>query len=68
MGRFDREHKAITKAAIAQGWRREETKKGFRLVPPDKTKQAVQFHGSPSDINAVKAGIREMKKQGFIWP
>lgn len=45
----------IIKAAKAQGWAVEETKRhSLRLVPPDPSKEMVQLASSPSDVRACE--------------
>ncbi len=58
----------IKREALLQGWRIEETKKGLRFVPPDPTKEAVQWHGTPSDVRAIKNFLALMRRSGFQWP
>ncbi len=59
---------AIRKAAQRQGWRVEPTKKGWLLIPPDKTKPAVTMHNTPSDHRAEKNLIATLRRSGLVWP
>jgi hypothetical protein len=63
-----KELRKIAKAAEDQGWRIEETKKGHRFVPPDKTQPAVQAHGTPSDVRAQRNLLSQLKRSGLMWP
>jgi hypothetical protein len=58
----------IQRAALDQGWRIEPTKKGVRFVPPDPLKPMVQWHGTPSDVRAIRNFLALLKQQGLIWP
>lgn len=60
--------KSIERAATEQGWRKEPTKKGFRMLPPDPSKPAVQVHQTPSDRRALANTLAEMKRSGLVWP
>ena len=58
----------IFDAAREQGWRIERVKKGWMLYPPDLSKPPVAWHGSPSDIAAVRNFLSQMRRSGLIWP
>jgi hypothetical protein len=58
----------ILRAARRQGWTIEKTKKGLRFVPPDPTKEAVQWHHTPSDVRAIWHFVALMRRSGFQWP
>ncbi|MBI4277506.1 MAG: hypothetical protein HY660_03530 [Armatimonadetes bacterium] len=60
--------KDIEKAAREQGWRVEPTRKGLQFIPPETEKQIVQWHGTPSDVRAIRNFLAALKRQGFIWP
>ncbi len=60
--------KDIQRAAVAQGWTMKPTKKGLAFIPPDRTKQIVQWHGTPSYVRAIRNFLAEMRRQGFDWP
>lgn len=47
-----------------EGWRVEETKKGFMCYPPDKTKSGVMIHKTPSDWRWKKNTTSELRKRG----
>lgn len=59
---------AILEAAADQGWRLEQTKKGFMLYPPDKSKPGVLVHMTPSDHRAFKNMVAQLRRSGLIWP
>lgn len=59
---------SVLEAALAQGWRKEKSRKGYMLYPPDLSKRPVAVHRTPSDRRALKNHIAEMRRQGFIWP
>ena len=58
----------IERAAVDQGWRVERTKKGLGLYPPDPAHSPVFWHGTPSDVRAIRNMVAEMRRRGFIWP
>jgi hypothetical protein len=60
--------KKIIRAAKRQGWTEKPLRKGVMLVPPDASKQAVTWHGSPSDVRAVRNFLALMRGSGLIWP
>jgi len=60
--------KKIIRAARRQGWAEKPLKKGVMLVPPDPAMPAVTWHGSPSDVRAVKNFLAQMRRSGLIWP
>ncbi len=45
-----------------------ETKKGLQFIPPDPTKEIVQWHGTPSDWRAVRNFLARLRQQGFEYP
>jgi hypothetical protein len=57
----------VVKAAKDQGWTLQPTRHGFFFVPPDTTKAKVLVHNNPPE-NSLKAAVKLMKQQGFIWP
>ncbi len=61
--------KKILRAAKAQGWRIERTRKGhLRLVPPDPKAPMVIGSGNPSDHRAIRNLLAQMKRSGLVWP
>jgi len=59
----------ILDALRRQGWKVEKTGGGhWRCIPPDPTKRIVRLASTPSDVNAVKQMIRDLRKSGFRWP
>jgi hypothetical protein len=65
---MNKELRKVVRAAEAQGWRVEATKKGWMLYPPQTSQGAVAVHGTPSDVRALHNTIAEMRRRGFIWP
>lgn len=57
----------LVRHAERQGWRADETKKGWMLKAPDGETQ-VLIHSTPSDVNWHRQAIRLMRRGGFIWP
>ena len=47
-----------------QGWRIEETKKGWMVYPPNKDFSPVTIHKTPSDHRAIKNTRSELRKRG----
>lgn len=61
--------KRIIGAAKDQGWREERTTKGhLRLVPPDRTKPACVFSGTPGDVRAIRNFLAACRRSGLVWP
>lgn len=61
--------KEIDKAARAQGFRIERTKKGHRrYIPPDPSKPIVIGSGTASDYRAEKNLLSQLRRSGLIWP
>lgn len=58
----------IRAAALAQGWRVQETKKGLQFIPPDPRRQIVQWHGTPSDVRAIRNFLARLRAQGLEYP
>jgi hypothetical protein len=59
----------LEKAARQQGWRVDRTTKGHpRFWPPDRSKPAIVFSGTPSDWRAIRNFISRLRSNGFIWP
>lgn len=58
----------ITDAALAQGWRVEDTRKGRMFYPADRTKSPVLIHFTDSDHRAEKNAIAQLRRSGLIWP
>jgi hypothetical protein len=65
---MDKDLKAVVKAAVEQGWRVEETKKGWMLQSPDPTQGAVAIHKTPSDVRAIHKTIAQLRRRGLRWP
>lgn len=64
MGRDD--IRAIARAAEAQGWRVDRTKRGhWRFRPPDPSQGIVYHSGTPSDTRAVKNLIADLRRRGL---
>jgi hypothetical protein len=61
-----KESKVLVEKAVKQGWRLEETSKGFAFFPPDPKLAPVYFHGTESDHRAWKNTRAEMKRRGFV--
>lgn len=59
-----KELKKVVKAAEAQGFRFENTKKGIFAKSPDGAGTAAT-HKTPSDKNAVRQFIRDLRRIGF---
>jgi hypothetical protein len=56
------------KPARDQGWTIQETKAGYRFVPPNKEFQKVQAYKSPSDSRWERNFLSQMRRSGFDWP
>ena len=65
---MDKDLKAVLKAAVEQGWRVQETKKGWMLQSPDPAQGAVAVHKTPSDVRAIHKTIAQLRRRGFRWP
>ena len=50
----------------AQRWRLQPTKKGVMAYPPDRTKQGVSIHKTPSDVRAWDNQLTQLRRSGFI--
>lgn len=59
--------KSLFKKLKEQGWEINPSKKGWMVVPPDKSKPMVTIHGTPSDNRSWKNMIAQLKRSGFIW-
>ena len=57
----------IIKAAEDQGWRVEQTRDGYMLYPPDRSKTGVLVHRQPTE-QAIKKTISHMRSRDFVWP
>lgn len=57
----------LSRAALDQGWRIEQTTKGVMLYPPDKQQGGVLVHRQPTE-QALKKTVSLMRRRGFIWP
>lgn len=64
-----RDARDIIEAALEQGWTwRYAGKSHLRLTPPTKDGTPVGISGTPSDTNYRRQIVRQMRKNGFIWP
>jgi hypothetical protein len=63
VARTAREFKKLRKQAEEQGWRIEETKKGYLLHAPD-GENHVTTHREPTEA-ALKMIVSDMKRLGF---
>lgn len=60
--------KDLMKAAKKQGWRVEPTRSGhIRFTPPWKDKQQIICSSTPSDRNALRNALSQLKRNGLIW-
>ncbi len=57
----------VRKAAKRQGWDVRPTSDGEMFYSPDGKSKAL-WHHTPSDRNALKVFVRQLKRGGFIWP
>lgn len=60
-------YRDIARAARKQGWREQPVKKGSNWLSPD-GKTIVNWHGTPSDVRAVRNFLARMKRGGLRWP
>lgn len=58
------EERKLATAALDQGWRAQETRKGVRLLSPDGTTTA-SIHTSQSDIRAMRNLKAQLRRGGF---
>ncbi len=49
-----------------QGFRFQETRNGWQIFPPDKSKSPVVVHKTESDIRAEMNTLMRLKRAGFI--
>lgn len=54
----------VNEVASWEGWRVEETKKGWKLLPADKTQSPVMVHKTPSDWRWRKNVVSQLRKRG----
>jgi predicted RNA binding protein YcfA (HicA-like mRNA interferase family) len=60
---------ALERAALAQGWTVERTKRGHRrFIPRDPTRQIVIGSGTPGDRRAIRNLLTRLKREGLVWP
>ena len=57
----------IRREAFRQGWRIKSVKSGENFYSPD-GRSIVNWHNTPSDVNAVRQFLRNMKGAGLVWP
>lgn len=62
--KLGRGYKELIKAAEDAGWTLERTKKGYRMKHPN-GKDAVGFHGTPSDNRALKNARGDFRRAGL---
>lgn len=62
------DYRSIEKAGREQGWRIRNVKKGVQFLPPDPTMGIVTWHGTPSDVHALRNFLSRLCQRGFIWP
>lgn len=62
------DYRDIERAAREQGWAVKPIKKGVQFIPPDPQRPIVTWHGTPSDVRAVRNFLAQMKRSGLIWP
>ncbi|RDX21303.1 hypothetical protein CE156_10355 [Bifidobacterium breve] len=62
----DKRTKPLLEKLENQGWRITEKTKGWMCYPPDKTKQAVMIHKTPSDARWYANCMSHLKRSGYI--
>lgn len=60
-----KEWKELLRTLQDQGWKMKPTKNGFMLYPPDKTKEIVTVHKTPSDWRSWENTISKLRKSGY---
>jgi hypothetical protein len=53
--------------AEEQGWRVDETTKGFMFYPADRSKRPIAARRQPSDKGLIET-LADLRAAGFIWP
>jgi len=61
------DYREVRRAALRQGWTIERRKNGEMFKSRDGVTQ-VMWHSTPSDVHAIHALVRRLKKGGFKWP
>lgn len=56
----------LVKIAESQGWRVQQTKMGWLLYPPDRTKPAVSLHKTSSDHRWFANAVALLRRSGLI--
>lgn len=51
---------------LAQNFEIKETSKGWKIIPPDKTKDIVIVHKTESDRRAYNNTLARLRRAGFI--
>jgi hypothetical protein len=62
---MEKDFKKVIRRAERAGWTVKVKKKGFQLVPPDKNKEIVTIHGTPSDQRAFNNFLSQMRQSGY---
>lgn len=57
----------VVKAAEQQGWRVEESTKGYKFFPADRTKRPIAARRQPTDKGLIET-LADLKAAGLIWP
>lgn len=57
--------KAIRAQARAEGWRETETKDGWMLYPPDRTKPAVAVHKTATGPRSIENNRAAFRRSGL---
>ena len=61
----DKRIEPLLKKLEEQGWRIKPMKKGWMCYPPDKSKQAVPIHKTPSDVRWLDNCMKYLRRGGF---
>jgi hypothetical protein len=65
MNQVDKDMKRVLKELERQGARIEPIKSGRMIYPPDKGKDPVAIHGTPSDRRAWANTLSALRRAGF---
>lgn len=66
MANPQKEAKEIVRAALKQGWRVVDKKKGWALYDPS-GKHMEMLHKTPSDHRGLANSVARMRRYGFKW-
>ena len=66
--RFAKQVQKLFPELERQGFRIKETKSGWIIYPPDKSKATIGTHRTPSDHKAWINFQADLKRAGFITP